>query len=247
MQSKGFGRFAVLGCFAVLAVLVGAAPVRAWDVDGGAATVDLEAFHDNFSLAAYPYPRHSAKPLGTLGFDVWVDGMVAPNFEDEVRGALDKGLPGGYLGIYRVGARKGLPFGIDLGASYGKVVGSDIKLLAGEVSWAILDGGVATPALGLRGTYQRASGSNVYSLDQAGLELEISKGFAVLTPFAGAGVVWSDSTFERSAPFSGELSVSSTDTVLYGGVILNLLIPKIVFEVEKGQTVQGAIRISFGL
>lgn len=229
---------------AVLFVVCGAGAARAWDVDGTAPEADLEAFHNHFSLAAYPYPRHSAKPLGTLGFDIWVDASVAPDFEGEVGGALDGGLSGDALTIYRVGARKGLPFGIDLGASYGQVLDGDLKLFSGEVSWAILDGGVATPALGLRGTVSRTSGSDVYDLDQVGLELELSKGFAVLTPFVGAGVVRSESTFERPG---SQLSVDSTDTVVYGGVIINLLIPKLVIEVEQGEILQGAVRISFGL
>jgi len=230
----------LVGAFAVS----GAGAARAWDVDGTAPVADLEAFHDHFSLAAYPYARHSAKPLGTLGFDIWVDASLTPDFEREVGVAIDGNLPGDALTVYRVGARKGLPAGIDLGASYGQVLDSDLKLFAGEVSWAILDGGVATPALGLRGVYSRTSGSDAYDLDQVGLEIEISKGFAVLTPFAGAGVVRSESTFQR---FGGDLSVDSTDTVLFGGVIINLLIPKIVLEVEQGEILQGAVRISFGL
>jgi hypothetical protein len=230
--------------------LAPAGPASAWEVDAGASGPALEGFHDRFSLAAYPYPRHSAKPLGTLGFDVWVEGAATPDFEDEVRGAVIGDLPGGYLGIYRVGARKGLPLGIDVGASYGKVVDGDLELFSGEISWAILEGGVATPALGLRGTVTRSSGSDVYDLDQAGVELEISKGFTVLTPYAGAGLVWSDGTFDRVDGISGrrvELGFDSTRTVVYGGVILNLLVPKIAFEVSRGDELQGAVRISFGL
>lgn len=244
MTQHGLVRALLALCLAVAFGLSGAGAVLAWDVDGAAPVADLEAFHDHFSLAAYPYARHSAKPLGTLGFDIWVDASLAPDLEREVGVAIDGNLPGDALTIYRVGARKGLPFDIDVGASYCQVLDSDLKLFAGEVSWAILDGGVATPALGLRGVYSRTNGSDVYDLEQAGLEIEISKGFAVLTPFAGAGVVRSESTFQR---FGGELSVDSTDTVLYGGVIINLLIPKIVVELEQGEILQGAVRISFGL
>jgi len=251
MRSTGLGHrvvrvAALLGLLATVAV----APARAWDVDGGARSLDLERFHESFSLGAYPYPRHSAKPLGTLGFDIWADVSGTPDFDSDAGPALDGDVPGGYLAIYRVGARKGLPFGIDLGASWGKVVDTDVDLLSGEVSWAILDGGVATPALGLRGTYSRSSGSDVYSLEQAGLEAEISKGFAVLTPYAGAGFVWSQGTFERTGPTgasAGSSTYDSTRAIVYGGVIVNLLVPKIAFEVEKGDTVQGAIRVSFGL
>jgi len=247
-RSRGrVARIAMLVSAAGLLGLVAAGPARAWDVDDGARGIDLERFHESFSLGAYPFPRHSAKPLGTLGFDVWGDASGTPDFDSDAGPAVDGDVPGGYLAIYRVGARKGLPGGFDLGASYGKVVDSDLELLSGEISWAILDGGLATPALGLRGTYTKSSGSDVYSLEQAGLEVEISKGFAVLTPYAGAGLVWSQGTFDRRRVGLGTDTFEPTRTVVYGGVILNLLVPKIAFEVEKADTVQGAIRVSFGL
>ena len=237
-------RHLAAGLFAV-AIAMPVAPAAGWDVDPRASDGALEAFHDHFSLAAYPFPRHSAKPLGTLGFDIWADVVVAPDFEDEVRTAVDGDLPGGYLGIYRIGARKGLPFGLDVGASWGQAVDGEIDLISGELSWALLEGGVATPALGLRATGSFTSGSDAYDLEQYGLEAELSKGFAVLTPFVGAGIVWSESTFERAA--RGEIAFDSTETVFYGGVIVNLLVPKLTVAVEQGEDLQGAVRIAFGL
>ena len=224
-------------------VSVMAAPAAAWEPDPAAPDAALEAFHEHFSAAAYPYPRHSAKPLGVIGFDVWADAAVAPDFEEEVRPALTDGVPGGLLTIYRVGARKGLPWGIDIGASYGKALDSDLELLNAEVSWAILEGGAVTPALGLRFTGGRGSG-DAYDLDQYGAEVLLSKGFAVLTPYAGAGWSFSESTFERP---TGDLSFDTSRGFFYGGVILNLLIPKITVEVEQGETLQGAVRVAFGL
>ncbi|HUP42130.1 MAG TPA: hypothetical protein VM599_02850 [Thermoanaerobaculia bacterium] len=218
-------------------------PAAAWEPDPAAPAAALEAFHRHFSAAAYPYPRHSAKPLGVIGFDIWADAAVAPDFEDEVRPALTDGVPGGLLTIYRVGGRKGLPWGIDLGASYGRVLDSDLELLNAEVSWAILEGGAVTPALGLRFTGGRGSG-DAYELEQYGAEVLLSKGFAVLTPYAGAGWSFSESTFERPG---GDLTFDSSRGFLYGGVILNLLIPKITVEVEQGETLQGAVRVAFGL
>jgi hypothetical protein len=218
-------------------------PALAWEPDPAAPAAALEAFHRHFSAAAYPYPRHSAKPLGVIGFDIWADAAVAPDFEDEVRPALTDGVPGGLLTIYRVGGRKGLPWGIDLGASYGRVLDSDLELLNAEVSWAILEGGAVTPALGLRFTGGRGSGDG-YDLDQYGAEVLVSKGFTVLTPYAGAGWSWSESTFARPG---GDLAFDSSRAFLYGGVILNLLIPKISIEVEQGETLQGAVRVAFGL
>lgn len=232
-----------LKIFAALTASLIALPAAAWEPDPAAPDAALEAFHEHFSAAAYPYPRHSAKPLGVIGFDIWVDAAVAPDFEDEVRPALTDGVPGDLLTIYRIGARKGLPWGIDIGASYGQALDSDLELLNAEVSWAILEGGAVTPALGLRFTGGRGSGG-AYDLDQYGAEVLLSKGFAVLTPYAGAGWSYSESTFER---LGGDLSFDTDRGFLYGGVILNLLIPKIAVEVEQGETLQGAVRVSIGL
>lgn len=223
--------------------LLAALPATAWEPDLTAPDAALETFHDHFSAAAYPYPRHSAKPLGIVGFDVWAEAAVAPDFEDEVAGALTDDLPGGYLTIYRVGARKGLPLGIDIGASWGKALDSDLELLNGEISWAILEGGAVTPALGLRVTGGRGS-SDAYELEQCGAEVLISKGFTVLTPYAGVGYSWSESTFERA---TGDLSFDGGRGFAYGGVILNLWVPKISFEVEQAETLQGAVRLAIGL
>lgn len=227
--------------------LAAAPAAQAWEPDGEASPVALEAFHDQFASSAYFYPRHSAKPLGWIGFDVWADAAVTPDFEDEVQTeegtALSDDLPGGHLGIYRVGARKGLPGGFDLGAAVGKAYDSDLEILSGELSWAILEGGLAVPAVGLRVTGQRASDDS-YELHQLGAEVLISKGFAILTPYAGAGYARSESTFER---FGSDYEIETDHGFVYGGVILNLWVPKITFELEQGESLQGAVRIAIGL
>lgn len=233
---------ATLSACLLLAAL--AAPARAWRPDPAAPDAALETFHDHFSAVAYPYARHSPKPLGLVGFDVWAEAGGEQGKGDEVDPALDGSLQGGLLGVYRVGARKGLPGGVDLGLSFGKVIDSDIKLVSGEVSWAILEGGVATPALGIRLTGNRTTGGSDYRLEQYGAEVAVSKGFAVLTPYAGAGFAWGRSTFRRPGD---DFTVDSTRGFLYGGVIVNLLVPKITLEVEQGETLQGAIRIAVGL
>jgi len=47
------------------------------------------------------------------------------------------------------------------------------------------------PAIGVRGSLTKLSGVDQLSLDTRGLDLSISKGFALLTPYAGIGRVWS--------------------------------------------------------
>ena len=67
-------------------------------------------------------------------------------------------------------------------------------------------------------------GSEVYDLDQYGAELLLSKGFTVLTPYVGAGVVHSEGSLDSSLGRTFE--DSETRGVIYGGVTLNLLAPQ---------------------
>ncbi len=145
----------------------------------------------------------------------------------------------------RVGVRKGLPGGIDLGVSYGRALGGDVKLASAEIQYAILEGGLVKPALSIRVTGTRALDSDTYDLDQYGAEVLLSKGFAVLTPYVGAGLVRSEGTLDRGSLLSG-FEEKETRTIFYGGVTLNLLLPKITVEIEKAEVLQGAVRVGIG-
>lgn len=231
----------------VVLCLVGlAAPAAAWEVSAEATPADFDLFHDRFASAAYFWPRHGAKPLGWVGFEVWADISVDEGFGDEdfARTALDGSLPGDALGIARVGVRKGLPGGFDLGAAYGRTVDGDVELLSGELSWALLDGGAVTPAVGFRLTGTQTLAAESYDLEQYGLEVIVSKGFAVVTPYGGAGLVRSESRLERLG--GGTLEADSTDTILFAGVRLRLLLPVLTVEVEQGEETQAAVRLGFG-
>jgi len=101
-----------------------------------------------------------------------------------------------------------------------------------------------TSAGGATGTRTVGSGSGAYDLHQFGAEILLSKGFAVLTPYIGAGFTSSRGRIGRGL---AERTDTTTRAVAYAGLRLNLLLPKIVVEVEKGEAVQGAVRIGFGL
>ena len=45
----------------------------------------------------------------------------------------------------------------------------------------------------------------------------------------------------------GDLEIETDHGFVYGGVILNLWVPKISFELEQGENLQGAVRIAIGL
>jgi len=132
-----------------------------------------------------------AEPLGITGFDAGVEVSAAKINDDSGywKAAFGDDAPS-YLFLPKLRVRKGLPFGIDIGAMYSYVPDSNIKLYGAEVSKAILDGTMATPALGIRGTYTRLAGVGDLDLQTAGIDVSISKGVLFLTPYAGAGAVW---------------------------------------------------------
>jgi hypothetical protein len=124
------------------------------------------------------------------------------------------------------------------------VLETDLELLSAELQWAIHEGGAVAPAIGLRLTGTESRGDETYRLRQYGVEALISKGFAMLTPFAGAGLVHSEGRFQRA--LGGDFETDDTRGVVFGGAMLNLLIPKIAVEVERGDDWQAAARVSIG-
>jgi len=249
MGEGGQGGEVVLAVLVVLFVLVSLArPAAAWDLAPDASSAAFHAFHQRFSSDAYHYPRHGAAPLGLVGFDVYAEASVDRGFADSAAGDLiDGNLTGGAMSIGRVGVRKGLPGGVDLGVAYGQALGSSgLKLLSADVQWAMIHGGVLSPAVSFRFTGTETVGSpGAYELRQVGAEVLVSKGFAMLTPYAGVGIVSSLGTFHGI--HAGTLQETDTQGIAYAGVTLSLLVPKITVEVEKADVVQASVRVGIGL
>ena len=80
--------------------------------------------------------------------------------------------------------------GFDIGILYAKVPGSDISFWGGEARWAFIQGGVAAPAVGVRGSYTKLSGVDQLDMSTKGLDISASKGFAFFTPYIGVGRTW---------------------------------------------------------
>ena len=145
--------------------------------------------------AALGYRNMSpAAPLGITGFDIGgeVSAISIDNNSSHWNAAFRNDAPS-YLIIPRLRVRKGLPFGIDVGAMYSYVPDSNIKLYGAELSKAILEGGVAMPALGIRATYTKLNGLDELDMQTIGVDASLSKGFAIITPYIGGGWLWIDS------------------------------------------------------
>jgi len=136
------------------------------------------------------HPQLPTEPLGVTGFDFGVSLTATRDLNREI---LDKAssakLPDS-LPTVTLRLDKGLPYGLDVGAMYGKVPTTDVDLWGAQARWAVLQGGVAEPAVGIRASYAQLRGLNQLDLTTKGLDVSISKGFAFVTPYAGVGRVW---------------------------------------------------------
>jgi len=148
-----------------------------------------------------------AEPLGITGFDIAAQTsfISIENNSSYWEKATGFDAPD-YIAYPSLRVRKGLPFGIDIGAMYTDVYDTDIQVYGAELSKAILEGSVATPALGVRATYSKLSGIDDFELQTAGVDATISKGFLFLTPYAGGGMVWIDGRYNGSAVSLGNES-----------------------------------------
>lgn len=181
--------------------------------------------------------------LGLSGFDL---GFEVTATRLAHRAAWDQASSGSApstVYIPKVHIHKGLPAGIDLGAFYATAPDTNINLWGAEIRYALVDGGIAVPAIGLRGTYSRLSGVDQLNLNTKGIELGISKGFAFFTPYAGVGRIWTDSTPVGVPGLQGE---SLSDTKVYLGGNFNLLGGNLVLEWDKtGDTNSYSVKVGF--
>jgi hypothetical protein len=165
-----------------------------------------------------------AAPLGITGFDIGLEAS-AINIEHNSsywKSAFGDDAPS-YLIIPKIRARKGLPFGIDVGAMYSYVPDSNIKLYGAELSKSILDGTMATPAVGVRATYTKLAGVNDLGLHTYGVDASVSKGFLFLTPYAGAGMMWINSEAKGFLQPLGLKTENITVPRFFGGLVISPL------------------------
>lgn len=165
-----------------------------------------------------------AAPLGITGFDIGgeVSAISINKNSSYWNAAFDKDAPS-YLVIPKIRARKGLPYGIDVGAMYSYVPGSNIKLYGAELSKSILDGTLATPAVGVRATYTKLAGVKDLGLQTYGVDASISKGILIFTPFAGAGMLVINSEAKGHLKSFAPTLTKETITVprVFGGLVLS--------------------------
>jgi hypothetical protein len=205
-------------------------PAMAGDVNiGNLNQANFRLLSEDLGAALSYKPLTPAAPLGVTGFDM---GIAATATKLENRAVLASTGAGDHSSVVAPTLRlnKGLPFGIDVGAMYAAIPGTNIRLAGAELRYALMSGGVATPAIGLRGSYSRLSGVDRFELNTKGVDLSISKGFAMITPYAGVGKVWVSSTPEGFASLAKE---SFTLNKGFAGVNMNFGMTNIALEGDR--------------
>ena len=173
-------------------LMLAAAPASAFDINRLQAIgqSDFRLLSEDVGAALSYHPQTPTEPLGTTGFDLGVSvAMSKVANKDSLSRASSDSVPS-YLPVPTLRANKGLPFGFDVGLLYAKVPGSDISFWGGEARWAFIQGGVAAPAVGVRGSYTKLSGVDQLDMSTKGLDISASKGFAFFTPYIGVGRTW---------------------------------------------------------
>ncbi len=205
---------------------------------GNLGQAEFRTLSEDLGAALSYKPVTPAAPLGTTGFDMGVE--VTQTDMSKSSQLWSKATNGGStiskLYVPKLHVAKGLPFGIDIAAFYSKVPSTNISLYGGELRYAILQGGITQPAIGLRGSYTKLSGVNQLSLDTMGLDLSISKGFAMFTPYAGIGQVWVNSKANLTP-----LTLSAekfTQGKVFVGANLNLGLSNLAAEWDKTGGIQ---------
>ena len=193
---------------------------------------------------AFPWLAPAA-PTGLAGFEV-VATTGGPRISTDAAWwhAIDSRLVAGVWPGQRLIVRKGLPLGFDVGAQVGTLAGE--RFWGAEGRWAIVDGGAVTPAVALRASYERFANAP-YQVSAAEVQLGISKGFAVVTPYGAIGVRRSDASARVGTPADATLSATTGTATWAAGVRLNLPVFRLVGEVRHAANLAYFLGFGVGL
>ncbi len=186
---KQISAFALLG-----ALLVASLPSRAGDSDIELPITfgqpEFNTLVEELGVAVAYNAVAPAESLGITGFDIGVVVTGVELNEQVWNQVVSDGSAPSTLPVPKLIARKGLPFGVDLGLSYTSVPDSNVSIVGGEVRKSLIDGSMALPAVSLSLHTSRLAGVDDLDIKTYGVDVGVSKGFAMLTPYASIGQLW---------------------------------------------------------
>lgn len=211
----------------------------------------FEQFSRLAAQAIYHTPVEPARAGNLLRFDIGVAAVAVPiqtNAAYWQNSVNDDFTLSNYFAVPRLVVSKGISLATVSG-SYAKVPDTDISVIGGALDIPIINGGLLSPTLALRGSYSQLQGVDEFDLKTYGVELFLSKGFGPVTPYAAIGRARSDA--------EGRIAIDNANTVTLRdqgdsnritlGVRVSMFLPKLVFEATQGEERSYAAKVSFGL
>ncbi len=235
----------------VAALLVAAmsVPVRAAGndlvLDPSILQVEFDNLAEEVGAALAYNPLAPTAPEGLLGFDL---GLSVSTIK--IDGALwdlvvsDGAAPSSLI-VPRLHARKGLPLGIDVAVSYVSVPTTNISVLGGEIRKSLISGGMLSPSVGVTVHGSKLSGVDDLDVTTYGVGLGVSKGFVLVTPYAGIDQVFYKMSENVAAITLAEASDSFTRYHVGAKFSLGLL--KLTGQADFGAATTYSMKLSVGL
>lgn len=219
-------------------------PVLAADLSGlgNLSQSEFRTLSEDFGAAFSYKPVAPSEAQGLTGFDLGVE-LTGTDITRSA-GALTKAGASdstmNTLLIPKLHLHKGLTGRMDVGGFVGSVPAINANLYGAELRYALLQGGVATPAIGVRGAFTQLSGPSQLTFNTRSLDVSVSKGFAVLTPYVGVGQVW-----VNSSPNAGSLAGESFNQgKVFIGASMGLGLLKLTFEGDRtGSTSSWGVKL----
>ena len=211
--------------------LLAASPAWAQEIDQlqSLAQAQFRLLSEDLGAALSYHAQIPAEPLGITGFDIGV-GVTATRMEHaEILQSATSDDADTTLYVPTIRLHKGLPAGFDIGLTYASIPGSNIRYTGGELRYAILKGGVASPAIGVRASVTKLSGVDQLAFDTRGVDVSISKGLGFLTPYAGIGRVWIESDPRGTSLSKEEFSL----TKAFVGIGMNFALLNVNLQADR--------------
>ena len=212
---------------------------------------EFEQFSRLAAQAIYHTPVEPARAGNLLRFDIGIAAVAVPietNAAYWQNSVNDDFTLSSHLLVPRIVVSKGISMAT-VSASYAQVPDTDITVIGGALDIPIVNGGLVSPTLALRGSYSQLQGVEEFDLKTYGVELFLSKGFGPITPYAAVGRARSDA--------EGRITLDSANTVTLTdegdsnritlGVRISMFLPKLVIEATQGEERSYAAKVSFGL
>jgi len=231
--------------FVAAILCLGTTLVQAAEIDtlDNLSQAQFLAFSEDLGAAVNYKAVSPAEPLGMSGFDIGLEATTTILQNSDAFAAACGGCGDESITLPKLHLHKGLPASLDVGLVFASVPDSNIKLNGLELRYALLEGGVASPALALRASFSRLQGVDQLELESRGLELSLSKGFALFTPYAGIGTSWVDSRPDSSTALKDE---AFSQSKYFVGLNINFGVTNLAFEADRtGETDSYSAKLGF--